>query len=173
MDCQSVSDRIAGWVDDQLSPGERELVDDHLSRCESCRAMADAMRQMTLTPPAPPALPDGFWDRMDGTLSDEMDRVAQLPPPAPTIPRTPLLKRQLTISVPALMALAAAVLLSISFGVYGQLKSAEAERMLTQTIQHHERLQRLHATPAPAIEQQDYSVARRVSEAPTPTHGAL
>ena len=87
MDCQTAAMWMAGWVDEQLSPGERELMAAHLKHCDRCRHTAAAMAEQQFIPPNH-VLPTGFWDRMDQTLQEVMNQPAPDPkPPKPT--RTP------------------------------------------------------------------------------------
>jgi anti-sigma factor RsiW len=114
MDCQTATERMAGWVDGQLSPGEQELMETHLHRCTSCSSLATAMGAQPLAPPSPVILPAQFWDRMDATLQSELSAAPPLPPP------TPLLRRRLQLGPVSMAAYAALLLGAIGWGVYAQ-----------------------------------------------------
>ena len=83
MDCQTASEWMAGWVDEQLSPGERELMAAHLQRCPSCRQRAHAMARQVIAPPTTHVLRPDFWDRMDAALSEAQDALHPEPEPEP------------------------------------------------------------------------------------------
>lgn len=183
MDCHSVTDRLAGWVDDQLSPGERELFDEHLARCPRCRALAEAMLAQPLPQPAPPPIAPDFWQTMDAAIDAALDAqletelAADLTDEVDVTAAPPLLSRRFQLSMPAVFGLVAILLLSVGFGVYSHLCRVEAEQALTAAVAQQKELQialerqeRLQATP-PA--EQDYSVARRFAAEPPPTRGAL
>ncbi len=143
MDCQSAMDQMAGWVDDQLSPGEQELFAEHIHRCSACRDHAEALATQPLHFPAPPPLPAAMWAHMDAALSAELDRTASAPPPL-----TPWHHRRLQVSAPALLLYAALLLLTVSWGAYTHQQLQASEETATILRAELSREKRLAAQPS-------------------------
>lgn len=143
MDCQTASDWMAGWVDEELSPGERELMDAHLQRCPSCRQRAHAMARQAIAPPISRVLRPDFWDRMDAALSEAQDNPLPEPEPvkasAPT--RVSLLQQRFQLSPVVMLTYAALLICALGWGLYSHttLKEARAEAASLQTELERER----------------------------------
>jgi anti-sigma factor RsiW len=45
MDCLKDESKISAWLDGELSEGEASDVERHLSRCSSCKALADSLQE--------------------------------------------------------------------------------------------------------------------------------
>ncbi|MBW3602526.1 MAG: zf-HC2 domain-containing protein, partial [Actinobacteria bacterium] len=43
--CDGVEPLHSAWLDDELDAAGRARVDDHLARCEACRAAVDGLRR--------------------------------------------------------------------------------------------------------------------------------
>ncbi|MBI4278052.1 MAG: zf-HC2 domain-containing protein [Armatimonadetes bacterium] len=68
--CHEIQDRLSGYVDGALPPGERAAVEAHLRECETCRAtIADleALKRLLVSTPPPP-LPPGLSARIHSRL---------------------------------------------------------------------------------------------------------
>ncbi len=83
MTCAELEPRILEYLENQLSPAERALVQDHLLACANCRAFAQQLQQLdgTLaTVLTPPALSAGFLEslheriRAQNALPSEQER---------------------------------------------------------------------------------------------------
>ena len=135
---------MAGWVDDQLSPGERELMVAHLQRCESCRRRATAMADQTIAHPAVHIHPSDFWDRMDAALQDEQDKC---PPEDRRVARASMLWKRVQLSPVVMLTYAAILICALGWGLYSHttLKEARAEAASLQT--ELERKRRLTGQP--------------------------
>src|SRR5688500_14121959 len=100
MDCRDAADLMAPWADGQLSPGEEELLEQHLRRCRACQARAEAIAAQEIRPPKVVPLRPDTWARMDGALAAELDRMDEQPGALPATPRpAPLLQRRISVSV--------------------------------------------------------------------------
>lgn len=53
LNCCIVKDLLPLYIDDVLSPQSRQLVQDHLARCECCQAEQDRLRQELILPSTP------------------------------------------------------------------------------------------------------------------------
>ncbi|HEX5726192.1 MAG TPA: zf-HC2 domain-containing protein [Longimicrobiaceae bacterium] len=42
------TDRLSEYLDDELAPGERDALDEHLRECDGCRTVLEELRQVTL-----------------------------------------------------------------------------------------------------------------------------
>src|SRR5512138_1383876 len=73
MNCRGVSRRLSAYIDDNLSPGIREAVEEHLNTCVPCRrqlaefeAIVNAARNL-----APLSISDGFAQRVVALVSSQ------------------------------------------------------------------------------------------------------
>ena len=103
------TDRLSEYLDDELSPEDRDAVESHLAGCESCRATLDALRLVveragSLTPRPPAA---DLWSGIAGRL----DRPAA--PPSTVVPFGRREARRVAFTLPQLAA-AAVVLAAVS-----------------------------------------------------------
>ena len=139
MDCQTASEWMAGWVDEQLSPGERELMADHLQRCPSCRQRARAMARQAIAPPTTHILHPDFWDRMDAALGEAQDSLQPAPAPAPA--SVSLLQQRFQLSPVVMLTYAAVLICALGWGLYSHttLQEARAEAASLQTELERER----------------------------------
>lgn len=69
MNCPKVRDHLSAWLDGELAPEVRSLLDRHLEACAGCRrelAQLEALEQAlaSLTAPAPPGLPEMVLARL-------------------------------------------------------------------------------------------------------------
>jgi anti-sigma factor RsiW len=146
MSCQDVLDRVAPYLDHELGPAERELLERHLDGCASCQALAEKIAEQELRPPpvadavaARMGAPD-FWSAMDTRLAAAID--ARTNAPRVSAPRV------VTLSWRTAFALAAAFVLAILWGAHAHhevlVARAESESLARQL----ERAERL-ADPTP------------------------
>jgi hypothetical protein len=73
MNCRGVSHRLSAFIDNNLSPGIREAVEEHLNSCVPCRrqlsefeAIVTAARNL-----APMTVSEGFTDRVIAYITSE------------------------------------------------------------------------------------------------------
>lgn len=157
MACHEVADRMAGWLDGELSPGEAELFARHVDACPRC---ADALRLLETQRFDPPRLlvdpsRPGFWDGMDRALDQEWALVeAEQAARRIRPPTGPWWRRELRLSGATAVAFAAALLLSLGLALWQAQALAEQGQALSRVEAQLEREQRLAATPraAPPVE---------------------
>lgn len=144
---------MAGWIDGQLSPGEHELMEAHLRRCPSCRALAEAMADQPLYAPQHAPLPPGFWDSMDDTLNSELaDELSgsrrperrAAPTPAPAVP---VWQRTVRMSPLAMAAYAALLVGAVGWGLYSHSALQDSRAETADLQQQLEREMRLAGQP--------------------------
>jgi anti-sigma factor RsiW len=70
MGCHSIGHDLSAYLDGQLRPAAARQMEDHLQRCERCRAeLADLRAVKALLVGAPrPQAPPGFWDAVHAGL---------------------------------------------------------------------------------------------------------
>ncbi len=147
--CQDVLDRVAPYLDDELGPAERELLERHLDGCASCRGVVEKVAEQELRPPpvadaiaARMGAPD-FWASMDARLGSEID--ARLRSPGGAAPRS------FTLSWKVALAYAAALALALLWGAQAHhetlIARAEAESLARQL----ERAERLVDSPQSGV----------------------
>ncbi|MBL8618001.1 MAG: zf-HC2 domain-containing protein [Deltaproteobacteria bacterium] len=173
MDCKTVADRLAAWLDGELAPAERQWLEQHIERCPACAeraaALAEQQEALAALAPTPAALqrPDHFWASMDQRLDAELSamelRATQQArhPPAP-----PLWRRQHAVGLPAICAYAAALLLLVAFGARQSAALSAAQAQVQRLESDLQRADRLIAQPPPA----EPALYRTVSYTPERGH---
>lgn len=69
MECNKITELLSLYIDDELSPQDRELVDEHLNNCESCSKELEDLRQIrTLLAEPLVDLPSGFKQELHNKL---------------------------------------------------------------------------------------------------------
>lgn len=153
MDCRDARDRLASWLDGELAPAEAELLEMHLDACPACRDLAERLSAqapvLELVRPAPDRNleREGWWDRMDAALAEEMARRER----ADRGRRRVLAVAARRVAVP-LPVLGALVLLAAAAAAWGWSARREAARARDEAMRAGlalERVERL-AAPAPA-----------------------
>lgn len=152
MDCTSIADRVAPYLDQELSRTERELFEAHLEGCTECQKLVERVAAVDLSPPPPRSevSEPGFWDRMDVALAAEMSR-----PVAPPAARRGLGARlagwELRVSLPVVLAYAAFLTLAVGWAMISLQRAQTAEDALLNMQNIVQREQRQHqeaVTPA-------------------------
>ena len=74
LECKHVWNYISEYLDQELSPETRELVQKHLEHCEICSAILDSTRNILVLTGDDRVfeLPTGFSDRLHARLAREM-----------------------------------------------------------------------------------------------------
>jgi anti-sigma factor RsiW len=173
MDCKTVADRLAAWLDGELAPAERQWLEQHVERCPACAeraaALAEQQEHLAALAPTPGALqhPERFWAPMDQRLEGELqamqsraDRRALHPAPLP------LWRRQHAVGLPAICAYAAALLLLVAFGARQSAALSAAQAQVQRLESDLQRADRLIAQPPPA----EPALYRTVSYTPERGH---
>lgn len=142
MDCRNSEDLMAGLIDDELSPGQHELLQDHLQRCPDCSTMLEQLVEQPLSPPPMQPMDGDFWSKMDGALATELTLVEQ-EAASPIISRPPRWRPS-----PALIFYAATLMFALGWGLYAQheLEVSQAETAMLRDALDRER--RLSVQPA-------------------------
>ena len=75
LECKHVWNYISEYLDDSLSPENRELVQRHLEHCEICSAILDSTRNIVVLTADDRIfeLPVGFSERLHARLAGEMN----------------------------------------------------------------------------------------------------
>jgi anti-sigma factor RsiW len=107
MDCSTSRDLLAAWLDGELAPSARTLLERHLDTCPACAALGERLANQDLTPPAPhPAnTSPEFWAPLEHNLDH-----AWADTPTATAPAPPWWQRRIALPAP-LLAIQAALLL--------------------------------------------------------------
>lgn len=152
MDCNAIADRVAAYLDDELSRSEREVFEEHLESCEQCQQVVERVAAVDLSPPPPlPAVgAPGFWDRMDRALEVELSRPATTEQPRPVGSRR-LWSWELRVSAPVVLAYAAFLLLAIGWSFANLKRAQTAENALIDMEEMVQREQRRNPQPAQAV----------------------
>ena len=111
MNCQQAREHLGPYIDGELDADPTAALESHLTGCISCRAEADALRELasSLSPPAPEA-PPSLWSAIESRLGQD-ERIWE---------RTP--GRAMTRSVFGLrrvVALAAVIVFVVGLGLIG------------------------------------------------------
>ncbi len=114
MDCSTSRDHLAAWLDDELAPSARTLLERHLDTCPACAVLGERLANQDLTPPAPhPASTSPeFW----ATLEQNLDH-AWADPRATPAPSPPWWERRIALPVPLLAVQAALLLLGAGWAL--------------------------------------------------------
>lgn len=80
--CHEIAELLSSFHDDEVSPAERRMVEEHLPACVACRERRDSLSQVTqLVRSMPPAaVPPGFYEKLEQAVAKE--RLGLLPAPA-------------------------------------------------------------------------------------------
>lgn len=119
MHCDAVVDRLAALLDEELAPGEVELVGRHIETCPDCAGLMDRMAAQRFSQPELVVLerPD-FWGPMDAALDRAWaDHEAPALQAAPAPP--PWYRRELRLPAGVALLYAAGMLLAL--GLAGAL----------------------------------------------------
>lgn len=154
MECRTAEDLMAGLIDDELSPGHRELLEEHLQHCRSCAGLLEQLTAQPLSPPPMSPMGDDFWSKMDGVLSAALDEELEaaeqeVPEAAPTLP-TPT--KPSWRPSPALLFYAATLMFALGWGLYThqQLQISQQETAMLQDILDRERRLSVQPVTIPA-----------------------
>lgn len=153
MDCTTVSDRVAAYLDAELSRSERELFEAHLEGCLGCQALVERVSAVDLRPPPAPVEVEapGFWDRMDRALAAEIDSMAAAaPPPKLSFPQR-LWRWEIRVSLPVVVAYAAFLLLAVGWSLSNLERAQAAETAAVELAQQLEREQRQQTAPPQVV----------------------
>jgi anti-sigma factor RsiW len=145
MSCQDVLDRVAAYLDSELGPTERELLERHLDGCPSCSATFEKIAAQELRPPpvsdavAARVGASDFWAPMDARLASEL--TVQMNAPSARAPRI------VAVSWKVAIAYAATLAVALLWGAHSHrqvlIARAEAESLSRQL----ERAERLADSP--------------------------
>lgn len=157
MDCSTVADRVAAYLDGELARSERELFETHMESCAHCQELVERVSAVDLSPPPPQpeTSTPAYWDRMDQALAAEMAAVssapavaANTPPPANT--PLPLWRRvtsfELRVSLPVVAGYVALLALALAWS-WSNLQRAQDAEFSNQSLA--EQLQREQRQQAP------------------------
>ena len=137
MECSTVADRIAAYLDGELARSEREMFEVHLESCEGCQALVERVDAIDMRPPAtlPATAEPRFWATMDSSLGAELDaavaRSAEVArSPAVSAPPTAW---ELRVSFPVVAGYAALLALALVWS-WSNLQRAQSAEYATQNL---------------------------------------
>lgn len=136
MDCTTVADRVAAYLDGELSKSEQLLFEEHLERCTVCQALVEGVAEVDLRPPPPTreASAPGFWRRMDVALQSELAAAER--PAAPAVPGARRWSQaSLRVSLPLLVGYAALLLLAVLWGAQNLRRAQVAEAQIDAYVE--------------------------------------
>lgn len=139
MDCMTVADRVAAWLDGELSRSEQQLLEEHLERCTACQALVEGVAAIEMVPPpAAPALDSPmFWRRMDVALQAEL-AASERPAPAPPSGWRQWSRASLRVSAPLLAGYAALLLFAVLWGAQNLRRAQVAEAQIDAYVRQQE-----------------------------------
>lgn len=161
MDCASVADRVAAYLDGELARSERVLFEEHLEGCEACQTLLERVDAVDLSPPAPERLgPAPDWSRMDEALARAALAAATA---AATAPAARGWRRfftwELRVSFPLVAGYAALLALSVFWALANLQRAQLAEGQVDTLAQQFAREQRLDQKSTPAVPRSKVSTA--------------
>ena len=158
MICKQCQELISDYIDGLLELGEQVKIERHLADCEPCRAVRDDLLQIVhFSHQLPEHAPSGaLWARIQSDIAEEQ--------PAGFWPRASawwaqLRTRNFNLSIPQMVASAAALAIVISIGVLvaGRNTAHEQSTVASVTGVNANNLQRLSN---PDIQQLEQDVSR-------------
>ncbi len=173
MDCRIARDRVASWLEGELSAADAELLEDHLEHCESCRVLAERLSQqeavLRLVKPPPFDRLEGhdFWDRMDSAMDQAMERRQAEDRRAARLWRRSLGAR-VAVPVPFAALVVLSLVVALAWGIGQQQELGQAQDEAAQAGMALEREQRLSAAPTQAVRAGSFRTSMR-----TPVRGSL
>lgn len=152
MDCPSIADRVAAYLDNELARSELALFEQHLESCEDCQGLVERVSAVELAPPPPiPEASDpAFWARMDAALAAERGRIeVEAATAAPEMPAAAnrLMARQLRVSFPVIVAYVAFLMLAVGWSIMNLQRAQTAEAALQNMEELVQREQRRNQAP--------------------------
>lgn len=128
--CREVEACAAALLDEQLSPAEEEMVEEHLERCDTCADLIDAMDAQRIKPPRIQLIQENdYWEDMDAVLQSELDRADA--------------NSQSPVSKQMILFYAAVLLLTIMWGWHHKQRANHLERIVYTQQQTLEQLERV------------------------------
>lgn len=146
MDCTDIADRLAPFIEGELSPGETTLVETHLDHCVPCQARCEAMADqdfggvVRIAGSEHPA----FWARLDQAVDQAWtQREHSAAPP----PRDSLRSGRVELRRTTLLLYAAGLALTMAWGAGQWVRADRAEASLATRDAQFDRADRLAAAP--------------------------
>lgn len=127
--CRDVHVCSAAWLDEQLSPAEYEFIEEHLRNCPECEGYLQKMAEQDFEAPQLKFVQDEvYWQDMDQALLEELEQEE---------------KRRTPIPWSMIALYAAALLLSVLWGVQHRQRAIHLEKIVEsqqQTLEYWERI---------------------------------
>lgn len=161
MDCNSVHDRLAAWLDGELAPAEQRWLEQHLERCMGCAQLATDLAEQQeqlehLPPPSLPRLQEAsFWEPMQARLEPALAELERRPPSKPRAPS--FWSRRLAITPTALVIYGGLMAALLLWNVRLHVILSEADDRAQELTERVEQAERLEATPQPMPSSPDYA----------------
>lgn len=162
MDCASIADRVAAYLDEELARSERGLFEEHLEGCEACQALVERVSAVDLSPPDPASLgPAPDWTRMDTALAAASATAARAEPPVRGWRR--LFNWELRVSFPIVAGYAALLALAVFWALANLERAQLAEDQVDTLAQQFAREQRLDQKTTPIAPRSKVTTASRLT----------
>jgi predicted anti-sigma-YlaC factor YlaD len=127
--CRDVHVCAAAWLDEQLSPAEYEFIEEHLRNCPECEGYLQKMAEQEFEAPQLKFVQDeAYWQNMDQALLEELEQEE---------------KRRTPIPWSMIALYAAALLLSVLWGVQHRQRASHLEKIVEsqqQSLEYWERI---------------------------------
>jgi len=127
--CRDVHLCSAAWLDEQLSPAEYEFIEEHLQSCPACEEFLQKMAEQEFEAPQLKFVQDdAYWQEMDQVLLEEIDKEE---------------KKQSSLPWPMIVLYAAALLLSLIWGLQHRQRAIHLEKIVDsqqQSLEYWERI---------------------------------
>lgn len=140
--CEAVLQKSAAWLDEQLSPGEMELIGMHLEHCSACAEHLSRLDDVDLRPlrihHSHPSRRSNYWESMDQALNKEMDVLHSGTSGGRSI---------FSLNKGAMLVLAASFLFTLFWGLQQQDHVVELQTQIELQKREIERMERMYATP--------------------------
>ena len=138
--CHDIQSCAVALLDEQLSPAEVEMVEEHLQHCQNCAELVDSLDEQRLHPPNLQIIQDeAYWEEMDSVLQAELESAER--PKKPRV--TPI----------QMIFYAAALLCTCSWGWYNRERASHLERVVYTQQQTLEQLERVSVPSTPSLPQ--------------------
>ena len=147
--CRDVQACAAAWLDEQLSPAECEFIEEHLRNCSECEDFLQQLAEQEFEPPQLKFVQDdAYWQDMDQALLAELEQDE---------------KRRSSIPWPMVFLYAAALLLSVFWGLQHRQRAVHLEKIVEsqqQSLEYWEKISQQKTSEDKQVKPVKYVPAR-------------
>jgi hypothetical protein len=136
--CHDIQSCAVALLDEQLSPAEVEMVEEHLQHCQPCAELVDSLDEQRLHPPNLQIIQDeAYWEEMDSVLQAELES-AERP-------------KESRVTPIQMIFYAAALLCTFIWGWYHRERASHLEKVVYTQQQTLEQLERVSVPITPNL----------------------